>query len=68
MEEEVILTGGSMYPWLVTVYNTNGWVKTLPHLGQPRYGHGCGHYISNFKLVISVDFENVDDTFPRFIL
>ena len=52
MEEKVIITGGALNSGLVAsdkaiVYNDDGFVEDLPSLRLGRWGHGCGHYITD---------------------
>ena len=52
MEDQVIITGGALSYGFVasdkaTVYNDDGFVEDLPPLRLKRWGHACGHYISN---------------------
>ena len=52
MEDTVIITGGALYLAFgvsdkATIYNDNGFVEDLPSLNIARYGHGCGHYITD---------------------
>ena len=52
MEDKVIITGGALSLGLVasdkaTIYNDNGFVEDLPSLNIGRWGHACGHYITD---------------------
>ena len=52
MEDKVIITGGALSGFLVasdkaTIYNDNGFVEDLPFLNIGRWGHACGHYITD---------------------
>ena len=51
MEDKVIITGGALSLGFVAsdkaiVYNDDGFVEELPALRIKRWGHGCGHYIT----------------------
>ena len=47
------VTGGWHPPGnLVTRYNSNGFVEDMPELLKPRWGHGCGFYVSAGQKVI----------------
>ena len=51
--DTLIVTGGWHPPGnLVTRYNSNGFVEDMPELLKPRWGHGCGFYVSDGQNVI----------------
>merc|ERR1719500_2131203 len=52
MEDKVIITGGAFRGYLdasdkAIVYNDDGFVENLPPLRLGRWGHSCGHFITN---------------------
>ena len=47
------MTGGLKTLNKVTVYNSKGWVEDLPSLKTGRYYHGCGHFKTNEKKMVS---------------
>ena len=60
MQDKVIITGGALSGFLVasdkaTIYNNNGFVEDLPSLKIGRWGHACGHYITDITNGNKVD-------------
>ena len=48
----MVVTGGYYTNKTVSVYDIEGWVKDLPDLNNPRYGHGCGQYVKANKKIV----------------
>ena len=55
LEDTVIVTGGSWSLTRVQEYNLQGSVARLPDLNTGRYGHACGYYVHNGKIVSTVE-------------
>ena len=61
MEDVVVITGGSVNPKSVGVYNIFGWLEDFPDLKYGRWGHGCGHYANeqNNRVIKSYDISQL---------
>ena len=47
----VVITGGLLFPEVVSRYGRKGWIEDLQNLTEPRSHHGCGSYTSNGQRV-----------------
>ena len=49
--DTVIITGGTLTPYTVSVYNVEGWQEDLPPLNTGRYYHACSSFWSDERRV-----------------
>ena len=49
--DTVIITGGTLTPYTVSVYNVEGWQEDLPPLNTGRYRHACTSFWSDERKV-----------------